>query len=539
MVGISLPYDLLNGKEGLLGDYRKILEYLKKEDVKSIELRTVRAHHNPDDVLCVSNMLWAYGFDITVHSSVTSVDTAISDVFGPLKKLLSNLKQPKLNITIHPIVGDNVAMLTKLSDHCIKNNYPVVIALENNRKLPDKTEGNSAALVLDIVKKVARENVGICFDFGHYMYYLKKNEPDRENIVPDTEFLRKVVHTHIHALNDMTTHFPLGLYDLPLKQIVDELDFEYTGIYNIELEFERFENVCEPFKALEASIKTLKENIPFCAYIYKDVRENFDSWMSSALKTFEGCEKGTKFGLIHSSSYVFNTNGFKWGMDISFRKAFELATLPHKSAELLGDMDLMIISHGHRDHFEEAIVKILANTNVKWLIPDFLVDKALEFGVLPEKMYVAHENEELKIGELTILPFKSRHFRPVTNSGLDEYGYHITAENSPSMVFPVDIRNFSVDNFPKAPKADYCFANVWLGDAVGFEDDFSPKDDEYAEFMLKFSDKKMFLTHLYENGRPAKYIWTDRHAEIVKRAIHKKSPETVVYIPKAGEIFKL
>ena len=111
---------------------------------------------------------------------------------------MKELKQEQLVVTVHPIDGDNVKMITALSDHCLSEGYPVVIALENNRLLPGKKEGDCAALVLETVEAVNRENVGICFDFGHYAYYRKKLCPDSATQAPPTEFLKRVVHTHIH-----------------------------------------------------------------------------------------------------------------------------------------------------------------------------------------------------------------------------------------------------------------------------------------------------------------------------------------------------
>ena len=114
MIGVSLPIKWLISGEGLDVDREDLLRKLKDRGVRSIELRTVVPTHSPDDVSAVANMLWNRGFLISVHGRVKSAKTAVSDVFSPLQKTLTSLRQAKLNITVHPVKGDNVAMLCEL-----------------------------------------------------------------------------------------------------------------------------------------------------------------------------------------------------------------------------------------------------------------------------------------------------------------------------------------------------------------------------------------------------------------------------------------
>ncbi|MBR2722473.1 MAG: hypothetical protein IKB75_06860 [Clostridia bacterium] len=538
MIGTSLPLDWLNGEGTLELDYEKTLAALKEAGTRSIELRTVRAKHEPEMVLSVAKKLWDRGFLITVHGEVKSEATALSDVFSPLASLLPALQQKTLNITIHPIDGDNAKVLNTLADHIEEHGYPVTVSLENNRLLPDKTEGDSAELVLRAVTEVNRACIGICFDFGHYIYYRKKNFPEEPIVLPPKEFFRRVIHTHIHGVDGLKTHFPLDVHPIPLAEIFGQLSFEYFGLYNLELDFPRFAGRYDPRDALLGSVATIRRELPICATTYDEVRDCFDGWFSSALQALDGNE-GTKFGLIHSTSYLFNTNGFLWGMDVAFRNAWSLAETPKACAELLKALRLMIISHGHRDHFERETVRALAHTDMQWLIPDFLYDTAIEYGLRAEQIIVAHEGEAIRIGPLTILPFPGRHFRPGTTLGVPEYGYYVTAENAPSMVFPLDVRDLSLDGVPDLPNADYCFSNVWLGDGKGLEESYDPIVGEFARFMLAFGGKHIFLTHLNENGRKDADMWRDHHGELVKERMLELSPDVKVTIPACGEVITL
>lgn len=538
MIGVSLPFSWLcdGAREGI--DLESLLDELKERGVRSVELRTVRADASPRTVRAVADMLWNHGFLLSVHGEIGSRESAVCDVFAPLEEMLSSPRQVSVTVTVHPIDGDNVGMLCELAHHIESSGAPVRIALENNRLLPDRSEGDSAEMVLDAVKRAGRDCIGICFDFGHYLYYRMKHHPQDPLAFPPKDFFKRVIHTHIHGLNGLRTHFPLGIYTMPLEKFFEHLSFEYFGIYNVELDFPRFRGLCGEREALLGSVDVLSRALPECARRYDDIRDNFDGWFASALTALDGND-GVKLGFIHSSSYIFNTYGYCWGMDVAFRNARRLANTPARCAELLRGLDLMIISHGHSDHFEKSTVKALSGTNIEWVIPDFLYGTAIDYGILPQKIHVAHSNEELQIGTLTVLPFKSRHFRPDTGKGIEEYGYFITAKGAPSMVFPVDVRDFSLDGMTDIPSADYCFAHVWLGDKSGQKEDYAPVDRRFAEFMLRLSDRCVFLAHLNENGRKDADTWTERHAEIISSKIKELSPATRVIVPKCGEVIEL
>ena len=539
MIGVSLPFDWLLTEKGPLPSHWFVFNELKKKNVKSIELRAIRPGEDANNVLYAANLLWDFGFQITIHSTVVSCETAVEDVFSPLKKLFPQLRQKSLNITIHPIDGDNISMLLKLSDYILAHQLPFVIALENNRRLPNKAEGDSESLVLAAVKAVNRDNVGICFDMGHYAFYTAKFFPDMPDKLPSEEFLRKVVHTHIHAVNDqLETHYPLDSHNLPLKKYLDALGHGYFGVYNLELEFPRFLSLREPMPALMGSVDTLQGALPICAKVYDEVREHFESWLRSSSAVIHAAEPGTRLGLLRSSCYLFNTNGYPWAMDLTFLYAWKLTDAVPLALELFRDLKLMIITHAHADHFEERTVRMLSQLSMDWVVPDFLGKQALEYGIRPEKLHLIHAGEALTMGPLTIQAFEGHHFRPTNHKGIDELCYHISAENAPSLAFPADVRDYSLESAPAMPPADYCFAHVWLGDDNCLDTEF-PMAEDFAHFMLQYTEKNIFLTHLWESSRTDEQMWRDYHAQLVTETIHKISPKTIVRTPQRGEIMRL
>lgn len=532
MIGVSLPLSLFD--EASKEERMPLLQYLKQEGVESIELRTVRSHSEPDAVRRAMETVWSEGFELTVHGEIKSEESGVRDVFAPLA-LAFPLKQKKLNITVHPIVGDNGAVLCALSDYILANDLPVTISLENNRRLPDKTEGDSVALVLDAVKSAARDNVGICFDMGHYAYYVKKNLPDAPDTLPPDEFWKYVTHTHIHALNGLRTHFPLEGFELPLKEILEKLTWGYYGVYNIEPDFPRLKDFTA-LEVLEKSVPALKSALFPTSRLYDRIRREFDPAFMQSLSVKEKKE-GSYLGLVHAASYLFSTSGYFWGMDLAFRACYDLSETPHRVAELLSDLKLMVITHGHRDHFEQRTIRAMAENDTLWLIPDFLEEKALSFGLKREKLILAKKDEPVTVGPLTFLPFESRHFRPATGKGVKEYGYYVTAEGEPSLAFPGDIRDYAAPAFP-FEEADVCFSHIWYSDD-------NRKEESYenvlplASFALRASKKKILLCHLYENGRPDHVMWRMEHAEKARKEILKLSPDTEVLIPDWGEVIRL
>ena len=181
----------------------------------------------------------------------------------------------------------------------------------------------------------------------------------------------------------------------------------------------------------------------------------------------------------------------------------------------------------------------LAKTDIRWVIPHFLLDTARSCGIREENIIPAYPGTPITAGPLHILPFEGKHYRPGTHNGLDELGYHISADNAPTLVFPVDTRDYAADNLPDMPPADVCFANVWLGDSNGFAEDYTDIGARFADFMLHFSDRQILFSHLYETGREDRDMWRREHADILSAIIKEKSPKTSTVAPVLGEIVKL
>lgn len=239
--------------------------------------------------------------------------------------------------------------------------------------------------------------------------------------------------------------------------------------------------------------------------------------------------------LANPTFYLFNTGGYLWAMDPAFRFVNYLTDAKDHIAVQMKDVSLMVVTHEHVDHFEEEAVRELAKTEMTWIIPDFMYEAALRWGIRPKKIIVAHKNQPICIDKLTFLPFEGRHFRPVTKKGVPAYGYYVTAEGSPSMAFPTDVRDFSLDGLPELPSADVVFSHVFLGDGAANDSDFGDKPEEVARFLLHFSKKHIVFAHLYENGRRYEDMWRPEHARLIADAALSHYPDLRISIPEVGD----
>lgn len=535
MIGVSLSYKQAV-KDAQLPEFDRVLQRLWQKGARSIELRMVPAKADPAEVRRMADLLWDHGFRITVHGTTKTAETAVEDVLVPLEELLAHRRQPWLTVTVHPVVGDNAAMLRALSDYAYGHGHPIQIALENERRLPDKTEGDSLSLVLAAVTEADRENVGICFDMGHLAWYYRVHTDDPYQL-PPKEFLSRVIHTHVHTCVDGETHFPLSAWEGAVASYVEALDYGYFGVYNIEISPKKYAHLCSAEEGYLTSVDTLRSNFPFHASLYEDLKLHYDHRFRKALEVLDRTE-GSSVALVGPSSYLFSTGGLRWAMDVAFRNLRFLSETPSRIGEYLKDLQLMILTHAHADHAEDSTIRALAQTGMDWIVPEFVEEKMQALGVSADRLITVRPGETVHYGTLTVRVLPGRHYRPDTGKGCEAVGYLITAEDAPSMAFPGDVRDFSTEGV-EALSADYCFAHVWLTDFATEPNRYIPKAEELAAFMLRMSSRNVILGHLYENGRRESGMWQLHHAHLVGNVIRRQSPDTKVTVPQCGEILAL
>ena len=126
-------------------------------------------------------------------------------------------------------------------------------------------------LVLDAVNGTDNRAIGICFDMGHWFYRVKATGSGIPDMMPPA-FRRRIVHTHIHALDGLNTHFPLiSPYELPLKRYIELMAYGYFGLYNLNLTSRGLRDDATPqrligsLKAIDAVLPTVRGSMTMCA----------------------------------------------------------------------------------------------------------------------------------------------------------------------------------------------------------------------------------------------------------------------------------
>jgi len=283
-IGVSIPWDYLSGKikikeskvmKDTYGKADKFLKLLKDLEVTHIELRHRKAEISEMDMETVFKLLYDFKFKITIHGDTPLQGNlwTITDVFPWLNsynKIFSN-SNDSIVITLHPFTGSEsisyyreqtINFIKRLDNFITEENLPIKLALENQRSKKINDPGKSFVEIEEIWKDINRKNVGICWDMGHcYANYLidKNIYP----LFPHNEFTKAVTHTHIHDLGpEGRTHWIFKENKVPLADNVSQLkDTGYSGIYNLELSFDRFASEKDQLKLLKETIIKLRKMV--------------------------------------------------------------------------------------------------------------------------------------------------------------------------------------------------------------------------------------------------------------------------------------
>jgi len=127
-----------------------------------------------------------------------------------------------------------VRALERLAESLHTRDLPVKVSLEINRHHGVEAPGTTYDSLLEIAQRLGSRGIGFCWDMGHtHSSVLQGRLP----AVPPPEFLRRVIHTHVHGLSaDGDTHWPLTESNSHIASGVSQLKaLGYGGTYNLEL----------------------------------------------------------------------------------------------------------------------------------------------------------------------------------------------------------------------------------------------------------------------------------------------------------------
>lgn len=244
------------------GGAANLLRYLQREGVSSIEIRNVREYMPVERSVAAIRKAHEAGFSVTVH--IAFEERTGAQYMARIRAVIDEAMrgQERVVFTLHPLKTDEetAARYADWAAELHRNDPRCVLALENMRVLRDGMEHNRIARVAKDILSAPKEARGICWDMGHYAYNIVTLGLPAETC-PVQEILEQLIHTHIHSLflSDLDTHFPIRQKNDPVASYLTALrSCGYDGIYNIELEPERYIRIMSPREGLEQSVSVLK-----------------------------------------------------------------------------------------------------------------------------------------------------------------------------------------------------------------------------------------------------------------------------------------
>ena len=287
-IGVSLPWNYLSGMN-IHGDEESSMYFREHKDAKillsilhdagvsSIEFRHWNKEIPKQRLVQAFRDVLDAGMGISIHgeSLPDAAEEDIHDIFPWMDLLFGEVMRhaaAPVMLVLHSVRGGisieenrrrTVRAFTSYLRDIEAKSYPVVIAYENQRaaKLLDPAfQFSTASGVIEELEEIAQADAAVCWDMGHSYANFRISGMEE---IPPASFIRRVKHTHIHALHPDTyaTHWPLGYGELPLKRYLGLLDDAgYNGICNIELSMEKYpeQSVAD---VLVSSVSFLQEAI--------------------------------------------------------------------------------------------------------------------------------------------------------------------------------------------------------------------------------------------------------------------------------------
>ncbi len=260
--------------------------------------------------------------------------------------------------------------------------------------------------------------------------------------------------------------------------------------------------------------RQIKQDIVRAAAGYTDLwRRIIREWRDSTA--------GSHLWLTYAANYLFSFDGFKWALD-PFAISSRVANTPAPDYRVdLDSLSLVVLTHEHNDHLDMALVRALADLDIRWVIPPYLLGKIRrEVSIPMDRVITPIPGEVIDIGPLQLLPFDSLHMRG--GRGVAETGYLVRFSGK-RWLFTGDIRTYDFGALPLFGRLDGVVAHLWLGKAQALADS-PPLLGDFCDFFTSFETDRLIIAHMNEFGRDENDLWRETHFEVVSEAITQRRP---------------
>lgn len=245
---------------------------LKSMGIESIELKLTEGM-DPPLVFQAIAKLFGLGFRVTLHAPGRfQLSEAMDHQSAIIAMITTYMMQQFCTMplwVIHPlnakteprdaIYTRTIGYLKKILDS--PSARSAAFALENlrNRADGDKMHvGDTFAEIVTLVNE-CYDQIGICWDFGHARAMYQRGLLDQ---FPPPEFLKKVVHCHVHDCLNQKTHLPLGMGDMPIEMNIALLvEIGYHGVLNLELVPHKIDDLQNFIHHVEQSVRQIRQLI--------------------------------------------------------------------------------------------------------------------------------------------------------------------------------------------------------------------------------------------------------------------------------------
>lgn len=274
-IGYSLPLGFLSQRVTNLEDEiymnhfkgpDNCLERLKEQMVSSIEVRYITRDTAISVAMDAIERIIKNNLDLNIHSYLPEREKADADfkTIAEIINILSGQNKSTI-ITIHTFrslgktINSNISKTVDSINYLLNTfgylkNFKIAIEIIRAKVSTDPSFSYKDLVV--ILNKINDHRVGFCWDIGHSYWNVLNN--DLSNEAPQ-EFIKATLNTHIHDLSKTgQTHWPLTELNLPLHKYINELKKAgYKGVYNLELELNRWRNKISIEKGVFESISLL------------------------------------------------------------------------------------------------------------------------------------------------------------------------------------------------------------------------------------------------------------------------------------------
>ena len=246
------------------------------------------------------------------------------------------------------------------------------------------------------------------------------------------------------------------------------------------------------------------------------------------------CVQEDKVWFVGPTSYLFQINGLRFGVDLQIRRKSDFERLVPYLKEQLSRLSFVLITHEHEDHMCMPLIKLLKDTDLRWYFPHDCTRALVHAtGLKEENITWLAPGDSFSACDVKITAFHTPHARPGTEN-VAQRGYFIEAPGG-TVLIPGDIRDYGYDGYPHFGKVDLCISHLWAGDDAIHPEAYAPYLEQFTEHAARFGAKRYFLCHLYEIGRSEDKMWNEGHAGQVENLIRMKYPGCSVEVPKLGQ----